>query len=279
MKYTLYEDRIELECHPDFHIADILECGQVFRFQKLEKESYQVITGSHKAIIETSGNQIIIWGNPKRMEEYFDLKTNYTAIKEQLKVYSELMPAIEAGQGIRILRQEKHEMILSFIISSNNNIPRIKKSIEHICTAFGKNMGTYFAFPTLDELANASEDFFKQAGLGYRSKYIVQTIANLRKHPNLFTGQESTPELIQKLQTLSGVGPKVADCIALFGFYKTDVFPTDTWILQAYPVFSNGIKLAKTQSNKFGLLAGYAQQYVYHYVRNINPPPKQKKKK
>lgn len=278
MQYTLYDNKIVITNSPDFSVHDTLVCGQVFRFEIISPQKYLVFTGSHSATVEVGEQTTTIWGDPTVFENYFDLKTNYAAIKAKLFKHKELQQPILQGGGIRILRQDPIETVLSFIISANNNIPRIQKSLAYICQHLGTNMGSYFAFPTLAQLASASQEFFKQAGLGYRAPQFVQAVQMLLTNQKMLNGNIDTQALKKQLMLLPGVGPKVADCALLFGFYKTDVFPTDTWILQACNG-SNALTVANIQSARYGVLSGYAQQYLYHYHRNVKKPPKQAKQK
>ena len=163
-------------------------------------------------------------------------------------------------------------MIIEFIISQNNNIPRIKTIIEKICESYGKNMGDYFAFPTLKQLKNIPLEFFSSIKCGYRDKYLFDTIAVLDEEFVESIKNLDTESARQKLMTLKGIGRKVADCILLFGYHKTDVFPTDTWIVKVYNKINStnstdAKKISKEFVSQFGDLSGYAQQYLFYQMR------------
>ena len=225
-------------------------------------------------------------GNFKEIvEEYFDLNRDYEKIKKQLENIDEyLKTSIEYGKGIRILNQDLWETIISFIISANNNIPRIKGIIERISQKYGNeiewNGKKYYTFPTPEQLKDVTVQEFRNLGLGFRDIRLYETtqmilnkevdLENLRKNPN-------TQEVRNELLKLSGVGPKVADCILLFSDLKRfDVFPIDVWVRRVmndlYIKESDESKVSKTKieklaEEKFGDLKGLAQQYLFYWRR------------
>ena len=166
-------------------------------------------------------------------------------------------------------------MIISFIISANNNIKRIQKSIECLCLRFGKNMGMYYAFPTLKELKTATIEDFISAGLGYRAAQMYATVQSLTEEKLNNLKNLSRDEQFNFLTSLKGVGEKVANCILLFGLGVKDVFPVDTWINKVYNNLTSAIetdrkKITKELTAKYGELSGYAQQYFFYYYRDNN---------
>lgn len=272
MECIEFDDYILVNNSDDFDIKQTLECGQVFRF-KVRDFGYTVYSLSHKADIYCHNVGTKIFTKDKKyFINYFDFFTNYARIKLSLSEYPNLKSAIEYGKGIRILNSDPLEMIIEFIISQNNNIPRIKSIIEKLCESYGEKIDDYYAFPTLEKLKTIPLEFFKSIGCGYRDKYLYDTIKILDCNFIESISKMSTYDARKKLMTLKGVGRKVADCILLFGYHKTDVFPTDTWIVKVY----NKINNAKvTDANKiscefvkqFGDLSGYAQQYLFYQMR------------
>lgn len=267
--------RIIIDNPGSFRIKDILECGQVFRYN-IFFDYADVVTKDHYAQIRDDGNKIIIdCDDSDYFYDYFDLSTDYSSIKQQLSINPFMCSAIEYGQGIRILKADLFEMIISFIISANNNISRIKKTLAFISRHLGKDMNGYYAFPQIDVLAQADEKFFVSAGCGYRSPYLVNTL-NMLENSSAFLDELKnidTAQAFQKLLSLKGVGEKVADCILLFGLHKTDVFPVDTWINKVYRDNFNGTSADRKSIrayfiNLFGKLSGYAQQYLFYYKRS-----------
>lgn len=271
MNYEILSDGLFVPSSPDFDIKHILECGQVFRFKPMDF-GYRVCANEHKADIYCQkGGTKILCENKNYFIKYFDLETNYAIIKSQLDKQN-LSDAIKYGAGIRILKQDPLETIISFIISANNNIPRIKNTIEKLCEGYGTKCSDYYAFPTLQQLSTIPLEFFKSIGCGYRSEYLVDAIQKLKDYDFELLSQLKTSDLRQELLKLKGVGRKVSDCILLFGFGKTDVFPTDTWIEKVYKdEFGennlSAVKISEFYANRFGNLAGYAQQYMFYAKR------------
>ena len=272
MKYIKGKNQIKILSPQEFNIKQILDCGQIFRYV-INDDIAIVYSKDKRATIKTEKDQIIILSDDiNYFENFFDLKIDYEAIKNKLKTDKFLVSAIEYGYGIRILNNDLFEMIVSFIISANNNISRIKKSIEYLCSHFGSNMGEYFAFPTLDQLKSATVDDFKLAGLGYRSEYMFETIQRLT-HEDIDTIiTQNKQEQFDFLVSLKGVGEKVANCILLFGLSRKDVFPVDTWINKVYNKLNNSNetnrkRITQELTNRYGNLSGYAQQYFFYYFR------------
>ncbi|HHX49335.1 MAG TPA: DNA-3-methyladenine glycosylase 2 family protein [Clostridiales bacterium] len=273
MDYKIYNDKIIIKDLEDFSLDHIFECGQVFRYQKY-KEKYEIISKDKFCVLFLHNDCVIISStDPVYFENYFDLQNDYRAIKEKLSKFSFMRDAINFAGGLRILRQDLEEALISFIISANNNIPRIKKIINLLCDKKGKDYGNYRAFPTAYELRDCTEDFFKEIGAGYRARYLVDTIKELNSGFDLERLRNLDTELARKeLLKLKGVGRKVADCVLLFGYHKTDCFPTDTWIEKVFmDVFNkegySANQKASFLSEYFADLSGYAQQYLFYHAR------------
>ena len=218
-------------------------------------------------------------------EDYFDLKTDYDVIKKELsKIDDFLKQSVEYGKGIRILKQDLWETIISFIISANNNIPRIKGIIERMSRKYGKKIvfegKEYFSFPSMNELEIASVQDLRDLGLGFRDKRVYDTtqmfIQNKISLKEL-EEEKDTSKLRDKLMTLPGVGGKVADCIMLFSLRRFDVFPVDVWVRRVmnelYLKQEDESKvskelLQKMAKEKYGEIAGLAQQYLFYQRRS-----------
>lgn len=269
----------------DFEPKHIFECGQAFRWRKEDDDSYTAIHMG-KIVNVKKKNENIIFSNTNEedfqniWQDYFDLQTDYSEIKSELSKDPILEEAIKFGEGIRILNQEPYETTISFIISANNQIPRIKKSIELISENYGEFIGEYkgtkyYSFPQPEILANVDEsELEEKCKVGYRGKYIVNTSkmiynkeVNLDKLYNM-----PTKDAKEILMTLPGVGPKVSDCILLFSLNKNDAFPVDVWVKRVMEHFylkeDTSLKnISKYAEDKFGNLGGYAQQYLFYYAR------------
>lgn len=271
MDYKINADNIEIFGKEDFNPEHILECGQIFSYEKTNEE-YTVFSKDKKAeICETSHGYIIKTDQPLYFENFFDLKTDYGQIKKELNEYEILKEPIKFGGGIRILKQDLFETLISFIVSANNNIKRIQLILNRLRDAFGKDMGTFHAFPTRKELMNCDENTFKQMGAGYRDKYLYKVLRQIDENTLQEWQVLPTNELRNKLINLAGVGPKVADCVLLFGFGKSDVFPVDTWIAKMYNKYYDALenreKIRQNLTKQFGLYSGYAQQYLFFFMR------------
>lgn len=265
-----------------FNIKDTLECGQIFRFKEYKK-GYLVHSLDKCAYCYNDGDKVYIeceMGDENYFKDYFDLDRDYSvihsaALKENISI---LTDAANSGKGIRILRQNTTEMLFSFIVSQNNNIPRIKGIIEKLCLNLGNKKTfdgqTYYTFPTPEIMAEKDVEFYKSIGLGYRAEYIrrlSENIANGKIIPENFNAL-NTKELKKALVAIHGVGQKVADCVSLFGFNRSDSFPVDTWIEKVYKDDFNGritdrAKIADYFVERFGFNSGYFQQYLFHYKR------------
>lgn len=274
-----------------FKLKDIFECGQCFRWNEEEDGTYTGIFKENVINIEQKKNQIIFKGICKKdiketVIKYFDLKRDYKKIKKELSKIDENMEAsIKNGAGIRILNQDLWETIISFIISANNNIPRIKGIIERLSKAYGKeikyNGKSYYTFPTPEQLENVSVEEYRKLGLGFRDKRLYETTQMvLEKKVDLedLYKEKDTKKVREELLKLAGVGPKVADCILLFStLERFDVFPIDVWVRRVmnelYIKEKDETKVSKRKieklaEEKFGNLEGIAQQYLFYWIRS-----------
>ena len=272
MEYKIVDDKIIFKKNEDFDAKSILTCGQMFRFFETEN-GFDVITGKNLAHIYEEGDNVIIESNnPERFVEFFDLDTDYGEIKHKLSAEPILKDAIEFGKGIRIAKGEPEEIIFQFIVSQNNNIKRIQKIIEKISEIGEPINEKYKAFPSAKVLAKMPEEFFKNLGAGYRDKFLMQT-AKILSETNISEKQLlKTKELDIWLQSLPGVGPKVASCILLFGFNRTECFPVDTWIEKVYRKYFYKGEMTRPEisaflSDKFETMSGIVQQYLFNYFQ------------
>lgn len=286
----MQEQEYKIENIKSFELADIFDCGQCFRWNKQEDGSYTGIFRKNVINVQKQKNTIIFKGIcdgeiKEIVEDYFDLKRNYEEIKNKLSQIDEnVKTSIEYGQGIRILNQDLWEMIISYIISANNNIPRIKGIIERLSKTYGQeiewNGEKYYTFPTPEELKDVTVEDYRKLGAGFRDIRLYETVHMiLDKKVNLeeMQNNSNTLEVREQLLTLSGVGPKVADCILLFSTLKRfEVFPIDVWVRRVMNELYikkedetkvNKKEIEKLAHAKFGNLAGIAQQYLFYWKR------------
>lgn len=259
----------------NFEISQIAESGECFRWRILEENKYAGVIFGKVCYVSQNGNLVEFDGvSEEEFRHYFDLERDYAEIQQYYTNDSILQEAIRYGNGLRILNQDKFETLISFIISANNNIPRIKKSVEALASRFGKQIkDDFYAFPTPEELAKASLEELKVCGLGYRDKYIYQTCRDILNGKDLEEiAKLPTSECKKELLKFAGVGPKVADCIMLFSMQKYDAFPVDVWIKRImealYLKEERSLReITAFAKEKFGEYAGIAQQYLFLYAR------------
>lgn len=283
--------KFEIKNQDSFKLKDIFECGQCFRWNEENDGSYTGVWKNNVVNVKQNGKDITFEGVcldgniEDEVKYYFDLDRNYEDIKRELSNIDENMSqSIKYGEGIRILNQDLWETIISFIISANNNIPRIKGIIERLSKAYGKeiefNGNIYYTFPLPEDLKDVTVEEYRKLGLGFRDVRLYETtkmvlekkidLESLSQNPN-------TNEIREELLNLAGVGPKVADCILLFSTLKRfEVFPIDVWVrrvmndLYIKEEDENKVskkKIEKLANEKFGNLVGMAQQYLFYWRR------------
>ena len=283
------EQKYIIEKQESFELKDIFECGQCFRWNENEDGSYTGVINKGVLNVEKQGEKIIFTGMldgdiKEIVNSYFDLDRDYEKIKFKLsKIDNDVAKSIRYGEGIRILNQDLWETIISFIISANNNIPRIKGIIERISEKYGTEIEwkneKYYIFPTPEQLGKATVENLRSLGTGFRDVRIYETtqkVLNDEVNPENID-KKGTIEAREELLTLSGVGPKVADCILLFSTLKRfDVFPIDVWVRRVmnelYIKNKDESKVSKKEimkiaNGKFGDLEGLAQQYLFYWKR------------
>ncbi len=260
----------------DLNPVHTFECGQCFRFNTNEKGEYIGISAGRVCRIDTENNLICDDSDLEYWRKFLSLDTDYEKIKYELLIRDDkLKPCIEFGTGIRILKQDIWETIISFIISANNNIPRIKKIIETMCLNFGDEIefegNKYYSFPTPQKISGLTREDLAPLRAGYRDKYILDAATKI------VSGEVDLEKIVNMndkdakntLMKIKGVGGKVADCIMLFSLGRFSVFPKDVWInrilTEVYDVNPNDADVFVRE--KYGCFAGYAQQYLYYYFR------------
>ena len=275
-----------LKGQTSFVPSHIFECGQAFRWKKLDEEAYRFIFRDMVLEAHATDDSIEIVGefrDEKDIINYFDLNTDYDAIKKTLSANDEVIrKAIDFGGGMRILKQDPFETYISFIISANNQIKNIKNTIKKLSQMYGEKLNNpfdeeeYYAFPSPLELSNAKpEDIKEYARAGFRSERIV--IASKMVQEGIINFEElkerSVDDIRKTLLEVPGIGEKVFQCILLFGLGRTDSFPVDVWVKRVmeelyYDGEERNKKLIQEDGmRRFGDLSGYAQQYLFYYMR------------
>ena len=260
----------------DFDLNKIISSGQCFRAREIENKLFRFIMGKNVLYMQEVGNNefsvscnLQQWNNI--WKEYFDLDRNYSAIRKLVVDYNEFISAsVEAGKGLRILKQDPWEMLIAFIVSQRKNIPAIVKSIEALAHLYGEEIQTdyesVYAFPSPFEMYSATDEDFRKCGLGYRVPYVKDAIhmvtAGLLKLEEITT--YNTIDLLAELQNVYGVGKKVANCVALFAYGRTSCVPVDVWISRAIQEECGG----DNPFPQYGEYAGIIQQYVFYYQKS-----------
>lgn len=283
MKITEEKGKIILKDLHDFNPVHTFMCGQCFRWDESDGGFIGIAHGRAVLVKQTENGDVEIYNTTKKdfndiWCDYFDFNTDYGAIKNTLSSDDSLKKAIKFGGGIRILNQEPFECLISFIISTQNSIPRIKKIIAKMSELFGEkiefNGKTYYAFPTCEALAQLNESDLAPLKVGYRAEYILDASKKVKNGEvdlnSLFDTdiQGARKELLK----IKGVGPKVADCVLLFSLKKHGAFPIDVWIgriMRSLYLGENATmkEILKFSSEKFSDYAGFAQQYLFYYAR------------
>ncbi len=291
MKIRKRKENIVIEEVKDFLLSQTLECGQCFRFEKLADEEYVIVANNKLLRIKQEKDTLTLFDTTKEEVNdfwihYFDLDKDYKQIKSFLRRKDEkLRPVIKEKWGIRILNQDFHETLISFIISQNKQIPHIKQLVENLSNTYGKYLGTidgkkYYAFPTISKLGSLTEIQWRDLKVGFRAPYLMDASVMLSKRrlkANSFFeyGSRIDEKYARNILTsIKGVGDKVANCVMLFSLGYTDAFPIDVWIKRIMEtLYFDGKDVEKEEIANFakkmyGKYGGYAQQYLFAYGRN-----------
>ena len=272
MKYGKTDRGIEVaQCH-EFDLEQTLSCGQCFRWEKQDDQRFFLLFGGRSLTVwEDSQTKTVVFEEVSEEEfltvwaAYFDLYTDYGAIRQTLSGCGPVMEEAAAfAPGIRILRQDPWEALCTFIISQNNNIPRIKGIVSRLCKTFGEPVPGGFGFPEPSALAGLSPEDLAPLRCGFRAAYlcsaarlVVDGTVDLERLRTL-----PLPDARAMLQQIHGVGPKVAECVLLYGLHRLECFPMDVWMKRVMKILFPG-----KDETFFGPYAGVAQQYLFHYSR------------
>lgn len=269
---------MEIRISDDFDLKKIVDSGQCFRPKEIKPGVFRFITGEKILYISERDEGLFEascsaedWQNV--WENYFDLGANYAGIRRDIEAFAAGKPyekilrdAVNFGKGIRILRQEPFEMLISFIISQRKSIPSIRSSIEKICERFGRRGGEVYLFPRIEDMTGVTVDDLTELGLAYRKEYIKDALEHVASGAIDFDelATFSDNDLVEELKLINGVGDKIANCVALFAYHRVDRAPVDVWIKRAIDENFGG----KNIFSKFGANAGILQQYIFYYKRS-----------
>ncbi len=272
-------ERFEIKVK-DFDLAETLECGQCFNFKKADDDFYNVTAFGRVLHVGQKEDNLIFDDTTEEeyksvWEDYFDLAADYGMIKEIIKENSpELSDIIEKNPGIRIMKQDFFETLISFIISQNKQIPQIKQVIGMLSESYGERYKDSFLFPTPESLLAAGEDGIRKCKAGFRAPYITDAVTkyiNGEISEKILSGLD-TDSAREKLMTIKGVGPKVANCVLLYSLHRIESFPVDVWmkrIMEELYFHKDTDKkvIESFAAEKFGRYSGIAQQYLFIYAK------------
>lgn len=280
MKAEFKNNNVYITDMQDFDLEQTFMCGQCFRWNKTAENAFAGVAYGKVLKISISDGVFVFHQTTREdyyniWEKYFDLPRNYGEIKKNLAVDEIMEKAIGAGSGIRILRQDIWETIVSFIISASNNIPRIKKIITALCENFGEPLSDgLYSFPSPDSLRGITVEDLAPIRAGFRAKYIVDAVSKITSGEIDIDALDSmdTQAAKKELLKINGIGNKVADCILLFSLGRMEVFPVDVWInntmCKLYPHKCTSLASVRTAGPEiFGDYCGIAQQYLFYYAR------------
>ena len=255
----------------DFDLAETLDCGQAFRWKENPDGSFSGVAHGRLITLSLCDGTLEITGADEQdyhgiWEEYFDLSRDYASIKNSLaQLHPTMKEASEYAPGIRILSQEPWEALCSFVISQNNNIPRIKLIIGRLCESFGEPIAEgWYSFPSAEKIASLTEEELAPIKAGFRNRYILDAARKVSSGDIQLEPLRTAPieDARQELMRIKGVGIKVANCTLLYGLHRLDCFPLDVWMKRAMVTL-----FPELTPEDFGEYGGIAQQYIFHYSR------------
>ncbi len=269
-----------------FDLAQTLECGQCFHFERVDEEDYVLVAKGRMLHVAQNQGELVLYDTTEAEVEntwrdYFDLDRDYDSIKDRLvKQDSRLSEPVEQMWGVRILNQDFFETLMSFIISQNKQIPHIKQIVAAISQEYGSNVGTfndkeYYTFPSADMLDGAGVEDFRRLKAGFRAPYLADAIDSVRsgRVDEDRLRRASIHDCMGELMLVKGVGEKVANCVSLFSLGHREAFPVDVWIKRMMEqMYFDGADTPKPvieqfATSHFGELGGYAQQYIFYFGR------------
>lgn len=275
---------LKIENISNFNLDDTITCGQIFRYTILEDGSYIVILDDRVINIRYKDTTLYVDSNnydnlKEKIIKYFDLDRDYKTINKTLiKDDESLTKVIMACDGLKMINSPPFETIISYIISQNNSVPSIKKSVDMISTKYGKKIifkdKDYYLFPTPQELKDVTIEDYRKCSVGFRDKYIEGIVKLINENPNYLNDfyKLDSKTSFEVLLSSKGIGPKVASCVLLFAYQKFDVFPVDTWVKKVmkekYNIEGEN-NIRKFAKERYKDYSGIAIQYMFHYGRNV----------
>lgn len=268
----------------DINLYDTIFSGQTFRMTLENDNSITIVLFDRVVNIKEVGNYLIIDSNKMLnlksfITEYLDLNRNYNEINKYIiSIDDNLKKEIKKCEGYKILKQNKFEMYITYIISQNNNVKRITSIVNKMSQKYGEKVifrnKEYYLFPTYENLKDLTKEDFRNLGLGFRDEYLVNALNKIKENNKFLDDLDklSTESAIRELMSIKGIGLKVASCIMLFGYSRLDTFPIDTWVRKYvsknYNINEDIKVISKYMKNKYNQYSGLVIQYFYHTERN-----------
>ena len=268
----------------DINLYDTIFSGQTFRMTLENDNSITIVLFDRVVNIKEVGNYLIIDSNKMLnlksfITEYLDLNRNYNEINKYIiSIDDNLKKEIKKCEGYKILKQNKFEMYITYIISQNNNVKRITSIVNKMSQKYGEKVifrnKEYYLFPTYENLKDLTKEDFRNLGLGFRDEYLVNALNKIKENNKFLDDLDklSTESAIRELMSIKGIGLKVASCIMLFGYSRLDTFPIDTWVRKYvsknYNINDDIKVISKFMKNKYNQYSGLVIQYFYHTERN-----------
>ena len=277
MTVTEFPGGVRVEGAEPFDLAQTLDCGQCFRFAPTGDGGWFGAAGGHAAGLRFEGESLVLEGATAAefegfWRDYLDLDRDYAAVRAAFARDPRLAPCVAFAPGIRVLRQPAFEALIAFIVSQNNNVPRIKGILARLCALFGEPLpGGARAFPVPERLAACSKEELAPLRSGWRAGYILDAARQVAAGTVDLQAVAVMPlaDARRELTRIRGVGPKVAECVLLYGMGRLECFPMDVWMKRAmarlFPEETG--KMPESAPAIFGPYAGIAQQYIFHYCR------------
>jgi len=273
---------VELFFSEIFDTVKTFECGQIFRFESNDsgKTYYGALEDKIIKITQKDSHTLNISSNnnsnlEKLVNSFFRTNDNYLDMQNSIKIDSLMKKVVNYSNGLHLLNQDNFECSISYILSQCSNIPRIRRNLKDLAKLYGKSVifedQNFFLFPSRSDLMDVTEEEFRDLGFGYRAKYLRNFITN---YPSFLVEPVLDSNIFNKnLQSIEGIGQKVADCIQLFAYGDISHFPVDTWMEKfMIKYYNDGKKISKKKirelgSTLFGKWAGYAQEFIFYYAR------------
>lgn len=269
----------------NFNLKDTVTCGQIFRFKEEDDLSYTIVLSDRVVNLKLEEDTLIVDSNNMNdietvIKDYFDLEFDYETLNKKLiDIDQDNKEIIDSCYGLKMINEPRFEVIISYILSANNRVPQIRKTLDNISERYGEKIvfrnKEYYLFPTAEQLKEVTIEEYRNCKAGFRDKYLYEIISKINKNDFDINSIEkmNSKDALEYLMKNNGIGEKVASCILLFGYHRFDVFPIDTWVKKYMKQKYNLEKvpeIRKFMQEKYNENCGLIIQYIFNYSRNVN---------